>query len=55
MTPGDPNQRLEELFAEALDLPATERAAFVTQRCPDDDDLVSQVLLLGAYLRTLHS
>ena len=39
MTDAGHYARLEQLFHEAVELPASDRAAFVKQRSGDDDDL----------------
>jgi hypothetical protein len=48
--PTDPTRRrweeIDRLFAAALDLPDTERPAFVAEACGDDRELRDEVLAL---------
>ena len=37
-------ERIEALIDEALDLPSTERRAFLERACPDDPALRTEVL-----------
>jgi len=41
---GERWRRIEEVFGEAVDLPATDREAFVTARCGDDTTLRDEIL-----------
>jgi serine/threonine-protein kinase len=57
--PDDRNQRVEQLFAEAMQLPADERAGFLARACPDDlelrrevESLVNAHDLVGDFLGT---
>lgn len=39
-------KRIKELFAQALEIPASEQRAWLLERCPDEPQLIAQVLSL---------